>query len=92
MPTGQPRPWRLVVANRAKRDLRNLDPPVRDRVLDAIDALRGPDPKGDLRPLVGREGEARLRVGDWRVILRRDDAERILYISRVLPRGRAYDR
>lgn len=92
MPDPKPRAWRLAIANRAKRDLRNLDPPIRDRVLDALAALLGDEPTGDLRPLVGREDEARLRVGDWRVILKRDDAERIIYVRRVLPRGRAYDR
>jgi mRNA-degrading endonuclease RelE of RelBE toxin-antitoxin system len=57
-----PRPrWRLSIANRAKRDLRTLDPPVRDRVLDALERLR-------------------------------DTAERIIYVRRVLPRGRAYER
>ncbi|HEY4280339.1 MAG TPA: type II toxin-antitoxin system RelE/ParE family toxin [Conexibacter sp.] len=92
MPAGDLRPWRLAIANRATKDLRNLDPPIRERILDALDALQGEAPRGDLRPLVGREDEARLRVGDWRVILKRDEAERIIYVRRVLPRGRAYDR
>lgn len=84
--------WGLSIANRAKRDLRNLDPPVRSRILDALERLLGDEPTGDLRTLTGRPDEARLRVGDWRVILKRDTAERIIYVRRVLPRGRAYDR
>jgi len=84
--------WRLSIANRAERDLRNLDPPVRRRLLEALEALVGDDPRGELRALSGRADEARLRVGDWRVILRRDSVERVIYVRRVLPRGRAYDR
>jgi mRNA-degrading endonuclease RelE of RelBE toxin-antitoxin system len=93
MAGGDPGPgWRLSIANRAKRDLSNLDPSVRNRVLDALERLLDDDPVGDLRTLTGRPDEARLRVGDWRVLLKRDSAERVIYVRRVLPRGRAYDR
>jgi len=44
-----------------------------------------------VRKLTGLE-EWRLRVGDWRVRFIRDDAARVIYVTRVLPRGRAYDR
>jgi mRNA-degrading endonuclease RelE of RelBE toxin-antitoxin system len=73
-----PGPWRLVVASRARRDLRNLDPPVRARVVDALEQLTADKPTGDLRPLSGRPDEARLRVGDWRVLLKRDSVERTI--------------
>lgn len=92
MPSSTPGRWRLSVASRARRDLRNLDPPVRERILDALEQLIGDEPAGDLRPLTGRRDEARLRVGDWRVLLKRDSVERVIYVRRVLPRGRAYDR
>ena len=92
MAEAEPTGWRLLVSNRARRDLRNLDTQVRERIVDALADLLSDEPKGDLRPLVGRGNEARLRVGDWRVILERDLSQRILYVRRVLPRGRAYDR
>ncbi|MFN8525031.1 MAG: hypothetical protein U0821_18200 [Chloroflexota bacterium] len=31
-----------------------------------------------------------MRVGDWRVRFSVDDAARVVYVLRVLPRGRAY--
>jgi len=92
MNAGDPAGWQLVVSNRARRDLRNLDAPIRNRIIDALADLLSDQPRGDLRPLVGRADEARLRVGDWRVILERDTEQHILYVRRVLPRGRAYDR
>ena len=83
--------WRVEVEAPARRDLRRLDPPVRNRVLDALERLIADPPTGDVIKLQGRP-EYRLRVGDWRVILRLDDAQRTIHVLRVLPRGRAYER
>ncbi len=47
-------------------------------------------PEGDVRQLKGMPGEWRLRVGDWRVRFQRDDAERLIDIVLVAPRGGAY--
>jgi mRNA interferase RelE/StbE len=85
-----PAPWRLIVTAPARRDVRRLDPPVRRRILAALDALAASPDSGQLRQLTGRP-ELRLRVGDWRVLLELDKANREIIILRVLPRGRAYD-
>jgi mRNA interferase RelE/StbE len=84
-------PWRLHVTPRARRDIRQLDPPVRRRILDALDQLAADPRTAPLRRLTGGP-ELRLRVGDWQVRLELDTDERIVVIHRVLPRGRAYDR
>jgi mRNA interferase RelE/StbE len=81
--------WRVEFTSRAVRDLRQLDPPVRRRILDALDRLVADPPAGDVVKLTGRD-EWRLRVGDWRVRMRYDDAHRTVVVVRVLPRGRAY--
>ena len=81
--------WRVEFAPRAERDLRRLDPPIRRRILDALDRLVADPPAGDVVKLTGRE-EWRLRVGDWRVRMRFDEARRTVAVVRVLPRGRAY--
>lgn len=80
---------RVELAARARRDLRRLDPPVRARVVEALERLAG-EGTGDVRPLTGKPGEYRLRVGDWRVAFVRDREARRLTVLRVLPRGRAY--
>ena len=82
--------WRVELTGSAGRDLRRLDPPVRRRVIDALDGLRAQPPRGDIRRLTGIEEEWRLRVGDWRVRFTREQATHTVYILRVLPRGRAY--
>lgn len=78
---------RVIVTSPARRDLRRLDPPVRQRILVALERLAADPPRGDVTRLAGSD-EYRLRVGDWRVRFRRDTE--IIYVLRVLPRGRAY--
>jgi mRNA interferase RelE/StbE len=83
--------WRVEFSNRAARDLRQLDPQVRRRVIDSLEGLVSHPPRGDVVRLRGSD-EWRLRVGAWRVRFERDDTVRVIYVLRVLPRGRAYDR
>jgi mRNA interferase RelE/StbE len=84
--------WRVVVDDRARKDLRRIDPQPRQRILRAITRLAaGAEIVGDVKRLSG-SGEYRLRVGDWRVRFERHDRELVIIVVRVLPRGRAYDR
>ncbi len=81
--------WRVEITPPARRDLRRIDPPIRRRVLDELDRLVADPPTGNVIKLQGRE-EWRLRVGDWRVLLRLDREQRAVHVLRALPRGRAY--
>ena len=84
--------WRVVVDDRARKDLRRIDPPIRRRILNAIERLaQGAELTGDVKRLRG-SNEYRLRVGDWRVRFEREDRQLVITVVRVLPRGRAYDR
>ncbi|MGH2743891.1 MAG: type II toxin-antitoxin system RelE family toxin [Gammaproteobacteria bacterium] len=84
--------WTLRYSRRAERDIARLDAPIRRRILTALGQLaEDPAAAAGLRKLSGRS-ESRLRVGDWRVILDVAAASREIYVHRVLPRGRAYDR
>jgi mRNA interferase RelE/StbE len=84
--------WRVVVDDRARKDLRRIDPPTRKRILRALERLaQDAELTGDVKRLQGSD-EYRLRVGDWRVRFERDNRQLIVTIVRVLPRGRAYDR
>ena len=72
---------------RAEKDLQNLPFKDRQRVLDAVDrfAAKG---VGDIRALSGQwRGRYRLRVGNWRVIFRRQDG---IVVLGVLNRREAY--
>lgn len=84
--------WRVLLARRAEKDLDRLDPPIRERVVRALrDLANDPAAARGLKKLRGRP-ERRLRVGDWRVVVDLDAADRAIRVKRVLPRGRAYDR
>lgn len=82
--------WRVELTPAARRDLRRLDPPVRQRIIAALDALVSESLMGDVKRLTGQPPEWRLRVGDWRVRFTRDASARAVIVLRVLPRGRAY--
>lgn len=80
--------WRVVFDERARKDLRRIDPPTRRHILAAIRRLgQSAELTGDIKRLQGR-----LRVGDWRVRFLRDGRQLLITVVRVLPRGRAYDR
>lgn len=74
----------------ARRDLKRLDPPVKRRVVDAVERLAQTG-QGDVRRLANvSPPEYRLRIGGWRIRFARDQEKRILHVLRVLPRGKAY--
>ena len=81
--------WEIEWTERAIKDGERLDPVARRRVLRAIERLAQRE-EGDVKRLVGRGGELRLRVGNWRVRFAFDHAAGALRILRVLPRDRAY--
>ncbi len=86
-----PSGWRVEFTRNAQRDLRRLDPQIRQRVLAGIKGLRDNPPQGDVKRLAGVDpAEWRLRVGDWRVRFTIDGDQHQVVIKRVLPRGRAY--
>jgi mRNA interferase RelE/StbE len=71
--------------------MERLDPPIRLRISKTLDRLATSPESGAMRKLTGR-AESRLRVGDWRVLLKLDYETKTIRVQRVLPRGRAYDR
>jgi mRNA interferase RelE/StbE len=81
--------YTLDYTRRAHRDLRRLDHPVAERILEALERLAR-DGTGDVRPLTGQPGRYRLRVGDWRVGFTRDREAAALAVLWILPRSRAY--
>lgn len=83
-------PWRILVTPRAEKDLKRVPLRDQDRIRAAVDALVTNPRVGDVRKLRGARDEWRLRVGDWRVRFRLDQTTRLVALTRVLPRARAY--
>ena len=85
-------PYTVKIRRQAKRKLRTLPRPERQRIAEKIHNLGlNPDDKElDVKKLEGEEGLFRLRVGDWRVIFNRQDELKIIAIEKIKPRGDAY--
>jgi mRNA interferase RelE/StbE len=83
--------YRVEVENRAARQIGTLEPRLRDRVLDALEILRDePRPSGCSK-LKGRTQPTwRIRVGDYRILYRIHDDQKLVRVYGVLRRDEAY--
>jgi len=80
----------VVFARSARKELQNLDPPVARRILKQIEALvANPRPSG-VAKLEGANDLWRVRVGEWRVVYRILDRERLVDVVAVRHRRDAY--
>ncbi len=74
----------------ARKEVRGLDPPVRRRVITAIEALADdPRPPGSIT-LTGSPGWRRIRIGGYRVIYDVNDRALVVLVLRVGSRGDIY--
>ena len=82
--------YTIDVRPRARRSLRQLDPPVRKAVAQVIDGLAAdPRPAGCLL-LTGHRPYLRVRSGDYRVIYAVDDRARVVTVAAVGHRREIY--
>jgi mRNA interferase RelE/StbE len=80
----------VVFARSARKELQSLDPPVASRILKRIEALvSSPRPAG-ARKLEGATDLWRIRIGEWRVVYRIVDRQRLVDIVAVRHRREAY--
>ncbi len=86
--------WKIEVKPTAEKQYLKLDKKTRIRIKKALQELEqeeNPLFHHNVRPLTGQlQGDYRLRVGDWRLLLTPDKNKRIIYIYAILPRGDAY--
>jgi mRNA interferase RelE/StbE len=80
--------WTVIWSDGARSDLADLDKSVARRVIAAVERLASKN-QGRLKKLEGSD-RLRLRVGDWRVIFRRDSSKKVLRIERVGHRSEVY--
>ncbi|MFM9969635.1 MAG: type II toxin-antitoxin system RelE family toxin [Burkholderiales bacterium] len=78
------------MARSARKEIEALDPPVAERILKHIESLIDePRPSG-VTKLEGSKDQWRIRIGDWRVVYRIDDKEKLVDISVVRNRRELY--
>jgi len=82
--------YRVVLARSAERDLLSLPRSVEARAEAAIDSLaQEPRPSG-VKKLKGNTNLWRIRVGDYRIVYRIDDRQRLIDISHIRHRKDVY--
>ena len=82
--------YAVALARSARKELQNLDPQVARRILKQIEALvANPRPSGVVK-LEGASDLWRIRVGEWRVVYRISDRDRLVDVNAVRHRRDAY--
>jgi len=82
--------YSVVFARSASKELRSLDSKVALRILKRVEALsKNPRPPGVVK-LEGATDLWRIRAGEWRVVYRIADRERIVDVIAVRHRREAY--
>ena len=86
--------WKIEVKPRAEKQYLRLDKNTRKRIKKALQDLEreeNPLLHHNVRPLTGQlEGDYRLRVGTWRLLMTPEKQNRIIHIYAILPRGDSY--
>lgn len=75
--------WGVVLASRAKKDLRKVPASEQKRVKAALREL-GKDPfLGDVRPIAGEPHIFRKRVGHWRILFELLETHRVVVVASI---------
>lgn len=81
--------WTIILGKPVRRRLERIPNPDKARIKQAILDLRDKHEALDIKPLVGRD-EHRLRVGDWRLIMKINEEEKSIFIRALGSRGDVY--
>jgi mRNA interferase RelE/StbE len=72
----------------AAKYLERLGEPNKSRIKAAFEALAKEPAEGDIKPVVGKKGYFRLRVGDFRALYRIEN--NTIFVTNIDPRGQVY--
>jgi len=83
--------YEVYLTRKAKKDLDELDPKIRRRVLEALTMLRdyGFTPRLDIKKLRGYRNHYRLRIGEYRILFELEKPRKVIVYA-ILPRKQAY--
>jgi len=84
-----PSQWQVIITPNVKKRLSKLSRPERERLLRALIDLEKDPFHQDVKSLKGRP-EWRLRVGQWRVLLRVDSVNLVIVALPLSTRGDVY--
>jgi len=81
--------WNVIILPKAEKRLERMPRQERERIIEALYALRYDPFRYDFKPLHDQP-LWRLRVGSWRILCRVDRREMTVYALTVGPRGDVY--
>lgn len=84
--------YEIRFSKRAASYFKRLDRKTKERIAASLDIM-AVDPFSntlEIKPMVGRPEEFRLRVGDYRLIYTVENDVLVVYVLKVYPRGDVY--
>lgn len=81
--------WQIIIQRPARRYLEKLTFADQERILNDLAILQNNPESLDFKPLKGRS-DWRLRVGDYRVLVRVDRENKLFVVTHVGSRGDIY--
>jgi mRNA-degrading endonuclease RelE of RelBE toxin-antitoxin system len=83
--------YRVQVSQPAKKELDRLDQVTARRLRDRLKELTlDPFSTRLSKAVIITEGQRTARVGNWRIIYRVDDEQKVTFVIAFRPRGKAY--
>jgi mRNA interferase RelE/StbE len=79
---------KVTITKRGKKDLKELDNNIRDKIKKYLNRLRTGE--FDFRKLSGSNNEWKIKVGDFRILIEIDKEVNTIFVKRVVPRKDAY--
>lgn len=83
--------FEIYFSDKARKQLRDLDPTVQKRVKETVKKLKVFPPAIAVSKIKTRPGELRIRVGNWRVFFRYEYSLQQVEIIAIRPREQAYN-
>lgn len=75
--------WTLILAGPAKKSLKRIPAPDRERIHNALRDMAANPFSGDIKHLKGYKDTLRRRVGDWRIFFRLVKEENRILVSAI---------
>jgi mRNA interferase RelE/StbE len=82
--------WQVILSREPKKILDKVPADLRRRILARLHELESDARPTGCKKLTGYRDLYRIRVGDWRITYAIKDAELIVLVVEVAPRGGAY--
>lgn len=82
--------YKLIYHKDSIKFLAKQEKATQERVAQGLKGLLVIPPQGDIKPIKGRQGLYRLRIGSYRILFEIQHKEKIVYIQAIDFRGGIY--